>query len=151
MAFKYSQHLAQRAQPCPNPERFRPRNRIAFRFLRKPATEDDFVPKVIADDEAPQENHLCEHFALSFYSSRELALRRYASLAQRTDAAERYGDQIGMIELRTTDGLMSEPHPRNGHLSLHPEEGVTFAHRVTAYWDAAPRAPGDEGGGENAA
>ena len=48
-------------------------------------------------------------------------------------ARDRYGDHIGEIALYPTDGLMDAPHPRTGHVGLHPAVDVLFAGRVTVY------------------
>jgi hypothetical protein len=135
MDLKYAAALRIRPdQPCPCRERFKPRTAKLFRFLRKQATEANFLPKF--DEITPK--HKCSAYALSFFASLEQAQVRYTSLADANDddgatARKRYGDHIGQLDLLPTDGLMDEPHRKTGHVGLHPAVDALFANRVTVY------------------
>lgn len=98
--------------------------------MHKSATEKNFIPPAIVD--GPTDKHDCSAFALSFFSSEEQARKRYASLAERMDVSSRLGDQIGKIELSCDDGLISNPNT-NGHMDLHPFEGIVFVGRIIEY------------------
>jgi hypothetical protein len=102
----------------------------AFRFLNKPATEQNFVPL----DESRKD---CVTLALSFWETLEKAQRVYRSIAATNDdggvsARNRLGDHVGEILLTTTDGVMDVPNAK-GHVSLHQADDVAFAHRVASY------------------
>lgn len=136
---KYAAHLSQcPEEPCPNPGKFTPKSRIGFRWVHKDATDHDFVPTSIQYGAKPGAR--CETFALSFFVDLESARVAYAALmqrlAKRVDVISRHGDHIAEISLQETDGLMGQPNPK-GHFDLHPEDGVTFSHRVANYNAAA--------------
>lgn len=100
--------------------------------MHNQATEDDFVPPAIIDEDfAPIVP--CKRFALSFFKDVDSAREYFRTkLATREDAAARYGDCIGEIDLLISDGLLSEPDLK-GHMDLHQEDGVIFAQRVRGY------------------
>ena len=78
----------------------------------------------------------CGSYALSFAASLDLARKRYASLSRRvgsSNAALRYGDHIGLIELTEQDGVQCAPD-KHGHFDLHEEEDVSWNGRVLQYW-----------------
>jgi hypothetical protein len=113
-----------------------PRDRTVYRFLHSPASDDrDFTPIAFRGGDAPRQGARCDHFALSFFESLELARKRYRSLAARLDAESRYGSHIGRLELVSADGRVSEPG-RDGHMALHPEAEARFAYRVSEYYSA---------------
>lgn len=131
LALKHRKYLEScKDQPCPDMETFRAGRCSAYRFMSRPATEKDFDPPAILD--GPKARDKCGRFALSFFETLEFAQNRFASLADRVDAALRYGDHIGLIDIVETDGVLSSPNKR-GHINLHPEEGVLFAHRIRSY------------------
>lgn len=131
MALKHLARLNQCPdQPCPNMAHHAPRTTLGFRFMHSPATEDDFVPPAEIDGPRPRDK--CGRFALSFFTNIQAARWRYAKLAEREDAASRYGGSIGEITLLPGDGLQSLPG-HTGHFDLHQEDGVLFAARVIAY------------------
>jgi hypothetical protein len=140
LTLKYAAHLVQRRdQPCPNLDEHQPRDRTAFRLMPMPVAEDDFVPPAIMD--GPKKGDRCGRFALSFFDTPQSASRLYRVLAQREDAALRYGDHIGEIDLVKGDGLMSLPS-KKGHINLHQSDQARFAHRVKQYY----RHDNDSGG-----
>jgi hypothetical protein len=118
-------------QPCPNPGQFSARDVGAFRFMHKVATEADFVPPAIVVGVKPKEK--CGGFALSFFDTLANARSKFRSLAKRIDAASRYGDHVGEIDLVAADGLMCVPNAKTGHFDLHQDDAASFAHRVTTY------------------
>jgi len=138
VALKFATELSRLAQPCPNPEKFAPRNCTAYRFLRNPATESDFEPNL----NEVRGKVTCAHYALSFFASIEQAQAKYSSLASVHDddgqtAIERYGDHVGELSLTASDGMMDEPNPKSGHIGLHQAVGVTFAGRVRRFFKCA--------------
>ena len=131
MPLKYQAQLALcTKQPCPCPTKFQARPTTAFRFMNRAATPMNFRPIAVIDGRtgpAP-----CEHYSLSFFRSVREAQQKYALLAQREDAASRYGDVIGRVDVLAVDGVISMPNSK-GHMDLHENEGVEFAPRVTEY------------------
>lgn len=124
-------------QPCPNPRSFqRSEKKVCYRFLHgESAHERDFVPFPLTPHGQTTGAHgrPCEHWALSFFDSLEAARKRWHSLAERVDAASRYGTHVGEIELTKDDGLLGPPKPKAGHLSLHEFDSVAaLAPRVKA-------------------
>ena len=140
MPLRYSDHLAKCPdQPCPCTQAFVPRECAVFRFLGTPADEErDFTPIAFRGGHRPRKNLPCDWFALSLFSSLELARKKYRSLAARIDAEARFGTHIGRLDVGFADGRISEPGP-DGHMGLHPEIEARFAHRVTAYYPAMER------------
>jgi len=132
---KYAAELRTRPdQPCPCKEKFQQRSATVYRFLRNAATESDFEPKV--ENITPKSKCTC--YAVSFFDTLESAQRRYSSLAASNDdggatARDRFGDHIGEIVIGPDDGLMNFPHPRSGHVELHPAASALFASRVVVY------------------
>jgi hypothetical protein len=126
-----------RDQPCPCPKRHVPR-RVdrAFRFMRSPATTKDFVPTGHDKDGAN-----CGELALSFFDDLEAAQRKFAVLDERQDAALRYGDHIGEMQLEETDGVQSVPSKASRHINLHQDDQatLTFPGRVIGYSPARPK------------
>lgn len=133
---KYDDYLrTRRDQPCPRKDLEPPRRPGSYRFLRQETetSEDDFVPPAIKD--GPKDRDKCDRFALSFFTSLDAARSKYAILAQRLDAASRYGSHIGRLDLTASDGLADEPNG-SGHFNLHPAEEASFTDRVLEYYDA---------------
>jgi hypothetical protein len=130
---KYASRLQERPdQPCPGP-RFQQRAILAFRFVRKPATENDFEPR----PEVATPTAQCSAYAISMFGSLAQAQAKYRSLAAANDdggatAIQRYGDHIAEIALVEADGLSDAPN-KKGHFGLHPASGIAFAARISAY------------------
>lgn len=141
MPLKYEYELKQRPdQPCPRMKDFAPRDRKAFRYMHRPATEEgDFEPPAIVDGGVKTRDK-CGRMALSFFESVNAARERWKSLEEREDAEERYGGHIGEIDLVKSDGLMSEPSP-TGHINLHQDRDARFAGRVVRYFRAGTQPP----------
>lgn len=134
MALRYAAYLARRPdQPCPCPDTFRPGSRRVFRLLRRPATAEDFIPPALLPSGDRGERARCGRFALSFFTSLSAARAQYRRLAERVDAAARYGDHIGELEIRPDDGLLQVEPSRSGHLDLHPDENCDFSSRILRY------------------
>ena len=103
--------------PCPSSD-FVPLARGAFRFVRgSNANSDSFLPVALLP--TPNKYQTCRAYALSFFVTREEARDRFRALWGRfkENAYERYGDQIGEINLSESDGVQS-PAGRDGHFSL---------------------------------
>lgn len=145
MALKYATRLKQCPdQPCPCMRSHERRDTLAFRLMHNPAGEEqDFEPPGVMDEAKRGFNRRakCGRFALSFFDSVESARRTYKVLAEREDAESRYGSHIGEIDLAKTDGLMSLPSAKSGHVNLHQEAGALFAHRVIRYYSALDTDP----------
>jgi hypothetical protein len=134
VALKYAAALkACSDQPCP-PRKYKPRVATGvFRFVRNTATPECFEPFA----ENMYLGCPCIHYAISFWSTLEVAQEKYSSLAKVNDddgetARKRFGDHIGEIDLDANDGSMTEPN-KNGHISLHPEKGAALETRVKKY------------------
>jgi hypothetical protein len=135
VVLKFQAALSQLHQPCPDPERFTPRDRRLYRFVGgRPANEEHFEPQL----DRVNGKIKCIHYALSMWATIEQAQRKYNSLAGLHDdgtgaiAAERYGDFICEIDIGAVDGLMNDPD-KDGHVRLHQAGGVTFAPRISRY------------------
>lgn len=135
MELKYAAELGRPPdQPCPCPKAFQPRTATLFRFVPHLATDEHFQPKW---EEITAKSKCCM-YALSFFASLEQAQERYSSLADTHDddgdtARRRYGDHIAEIHLNPSDGVMDTPHPKSGHVGLHPSVDATFAARIVKY------------------
>lgn len=142
MPLKYARELKERPdQPCPCQKKVAPRERRAYRYMHNPATEKgDFEPPAIVDG-GVQRRDRCGRLALSFFESVEAARERWKSLKEREDADSRYGNHIGEIDLVESDGLMSEPNPKTGHIDLYQDADARFADRVISYVPSDPEPP----------
>lgn len=124
-------------QPCPKTGKFVPTARAGcFRFVHAAAANDDadFLPYPLTPlGKADGLQGTCEHWALSFFESREALLKKWAVLGDRLDAEQRYGTHAAEIDLLVVDGLMGAPSKKWGHISLHEfPDHPAFAARVKA-------------------
>ncbi len=130
-------------KPCARAPKFLAKaQRGAFRFIKdEQATEEDFVPLPLTERgklSCAGRILKCEHWALSFYESKESILRTWSSLLKRfkENAQERYGTHIVEVDIAADDGLSDEPNEQTGHVSLHEyETHEAFSQRVK---DPAP-------------
>ena len=138
MPLRYAQHHVKcKDQPCPCAKVCAPRDRAtAFRFVHADATDEaDFAPVVVREGSGVRNK--CASYALSFFDTLENARKKYAVLAERQDAASRYGDQIAELPLQQADGVATLPSYTTGHFDLHPDDDATFTTRIKKYHNAA--------------
>jgi hypothetical protein len=118
---KYQAQLKDCKAPCPDPKRFAARAaRGCVRFLlAEAATADDFVPYPLTPEgRARGGPHSCVHWALSFFSSQEAAMRKHAELAKKYEKWRSREPHLCSLDLTEADGLVDLPAP-SGHISLH--------------------------------
>lgn len=146
--FKYQASLGTCSQPCPDPGRFTPQSRTAFRFVHWPMTANDFLPVAQLD---PRRGG-CQAHSLSFFTSVEKARTRWQLLSERINAAKKLGEWLAQIDLTPQDGIMCAPDA-HGHFDLHEYVGVAFSSRVAGHVPIIPpppQPPGPPAGGANA-
>lgn len=135
MSFKYQTQLPQNLnKPCPNLSLARPMDIKAFRIMNNPASDSNFIPGAIAGHQSTS----CNGFALSFFISLQAAKKQYESLVERLGiegTVQRYGDQIGEIDIVQADGVVSGP-TQKGHIDLHEYINVGFASRTISFHSA---------------
>lgn len=90
--------------------------------------EEHFTPVGIRN---PSRRKKCDAFALSFYRTVDEARAKINELNQsgHGNIETRLGTRIAPVEVTQQDGVSSE-FDEEGHMNLHPEEGVTFVHRL---------------------
>ncbi len=135
MPFKYHIDLERCPdKPCPD-GKYKPRTREAYRYLHNPArVPNNFNPPAYMPN--PPHDPTCGSYALSFAHTLEAARKRYQGLVKRmgsANAALRYGDHIGLLELTPDDGAQCDPD-KTGHFDLHEHNAVTWTERVLNYW-----------------
>jgi hypothetical protein len=116
-------------KPCVQAPKFLAKTQLgAFRFIKEAQpTEEDFVPLPLTPRgrlSCAGRVLVCEHWALSFYGSKDTILRMWSSLLKRfkENTQERYGTHIVELDIASDDGLSDEPHKQTGHVSLHEYE-----------------------------
>lgn len=113
-SFKYRSEMSKCSGPCPDLGRYRPSERAGFRWIRDPATGEDFLPVAVLSGRPRG----CGSYALSFFTSLESARARWKSLDERLDAANRFGTHVARLQLMATDGVSCDADV-GGHFDLH--------------------------------
>lgn len=101
----------------------------AFRFTRKPATSDDFLPVGVKD---PARGTSCSAFGLSLFDTLANARAKWRSLKKRIDVASKLGDHIAELAVELSDGHCTVASD-SGHFDLHEFTTTDLLRRVTGY------------------
>jgi len=136
--FKYRQDLAN-FDPCP-PLDVIARNEVAYRFVHSDIEDHrNFKPvSKINPQRKLKPEQQCSGFALSFFHTRDQAVKRFGELRRTNPNIEKtLGNQLVACPIFPDNGRASRPNT-HGHFDFWEVDGVDWASRVQIVLEAIP-------------
>lgn len=144
MLYKYSNYIDD-IQGCP-PSHYQARECIVYRWVYEDMNHPhDFLPVAVIEPRRVNSQmdlqNQCKAYGLSMYNTMENARQQYLAITTRHSRfAAKIGEYVAEGQLAQSDGVISLPDKRTGHLTFHEYADV----ELTAKFVIKGRADGHE-------